>query len=501
MGWVKNLLETSHGNYFQYLGLPPNELLRPQAESRMEQHEREFLGWEIAFRAAERFSGGKPCCKGQGTGHVKAIYTEVRGTFNKCYWIQVEGLDKQWVVRFPLLGRMSDQTTIRKLRSEVATLRFLAKKTKVPVPKVIGYGEGDNEVPPFVIMENIPGIRMSIAMARDIPAQFFNEMFKQLAAIQLELLSHPADRIGMLDISADDEDSDVPRPTLGPYSIDAMEQEFDGVYPTRSGPFTSSHEYYRFKFCVWKQHLDLQQNAITDARDGRRQALNESILLDCLNKITLPDDKTKFYLCHPDFHASNIILDTSLKIVGIIDWEGACFLPLASSCVPARPLFQFSVDRIQPNSPYYNEFESKAKRYIKILSEVEKTSSNCIKISKLMRNYVQDKSFFLIRALDDVRYFDQVLWQHLVPLLYPELKERISKAILDKKEEAGDEVTDGGKAISIAVDDVLRAFAEEQLQSAPLRKQDIDAWVKRRIQDSEDYERDLAKFLKREERS
>jgi len=499
MAKVTSLLVTSHGNYFPYLGFPQNELLRLQAESRVEQHQRETLGWDTAFRAAKRFSDGKPCCKGEGAGHRTKIYTEEEGTFNKCYWIQVEGLDKQWVVRFPLLGKMSDQTTIRKLRSEVATLRFLGEKTTVPVPKVIGYGEGDSELPPFMIMENIAGMRMAIALGRDIPVSIFNKIFKQLAAIQLELLSHPANRIGMLDISDAAEESEVPQPTIGPYSIDVVEREIDGVSSTRPEPFTSSHDYYRFKSSVWKEQLELQQNAIRDARDGRRQALNESILRDCFNKMALPDDKTQFYLSHPDFHGSNVILDRSFNVVGIIDWEGACFLPLASSCIPLRCLFLFPLNRIQPNSPYYTEFESKTKRYIKILSEAEKTSSNCIKVSELMRNYVQDKSFFLIRGLDDVRYLDEVLWQHLAPMLYPELKERISKVILEKKQEKAEEINDGGKAIALAVDDVLRVFAGEQVESEPLRKQEIDDWVKRRIQDSKDYDRALAKYLKRKQ--
>jgi hypothetical protein len=170
-----------------------------------------------------------------------------------------------------------NHATIQRIRSEVATLQFLGEKTKVPVPKVIGYWEGDEELPPFTIIENIDGFMLGVALLRDIPPKFLNKILKDLATIQLELLSHPSEHIGMLDIS-EDGTSDVPCPTLGPYSMDAMAFELDGVYTQRSKPFTSSRDYYQFKLEVWKQRLDGQQNAFDNIKDGKRLALNDSIL-------------------------------------------------------------------------------------------------------------------------------------------------------------------------------------------------------------------------------
>jgi len=395
-----------------------------------------------------------------------------------------------------------NHATIQRIRSEVATLQFLGEKTKVPVPKVIGYWEGDEELPPFTIIENIDGFMLGVALLRDIPPKFLNKILKDLATIQLELLSHPSEHIGMLDIS-EDGTSDVPCPTLGPYSMDAMAFELDGVYTQRSKPFTSSRDYYQFKLEVWKQRLDGQQNAFDNIKDGKRLALNDSILPEFLNNLRpLPYDTNQFYLCHPDLHSRNVILDNDLHIAGVIDWEGACFLPLASLCTPPHTLVLFPISRLQPMSPYITEFEKKTKRYIKILSEAERSSSVAklftTSFSELMATYVEDKSFFLIRGLDDIRYLDQMVWQHLAPLLYPELKDRIAKAISKNEESGDDKATDVSERIANEVDDVLRAFAQEQLSNQPALLQEVEGWVTRRLKDCRDYDEQLKEFRKTE---
>jgi len=100
---------------------------------------------------------------------------------------------------------------------------------------------------------------------------------------------------------------------------------------------TATHSYYHYKRSVWKQRLDEQRNAILSQKEGKRKYVNDSILEESLH--LLPDEDGPFYLVHPDLHASNVIIDRkNFHVVGIIDWEGTCFLPLASSCVPPKAL-------------------------------------------------------------------------------------------------------------------------------------------------------------------
>jgi hypothetical protein len=147
-------------------------------------------------------------------------------------------------------------------------------------------------------------------------------------------------------------------PTLGPYSLDAIEHERDGVYTSKSEPFVSAHKY---KCTVWRRRLEGQRNAIPSIGDGRRKVLDETILREGIGRISCAqDDKGPFYLVHPDLHASNIILHPEkMHIVAIIDWEGACFLPLTSSCTPPKALFSGQERELVSGSTNYMTYYSR----------------------------------------------------------------------------------------------------------------------------------------------
>ena len=109
-----------------------------------------------ALHLAAKFSNGAACTEGAGNGGPS-----VRGSFNICYWVQVEG-EGLWVVRFSLIGMLPWKATVAKVKSEVATLQFLSQKTAVRVPWLIGYGLGDNEFSvPFIIMQHVDGLTLN----------------------------------------------------------------------------------------------------------------------------------------------------------------------------------------------------------------------------------------------------------------------------------------------------------------------------------------------------
>src|SRR5947207_7356141 len=96
---------------YGFVGMEHNEILRRQSEARVKRYKSETLGWTTALEAARKFSNGKQCSRGKGTG--LKLEAEVTGTFNTCYWVDVEGTE--WVVRFPLMGVVSDGTTLRRM--------------------------------------------------------------------------------------------------------------------------------------------------------------------------------------------------------------------------------------------------------------------------------------------------------------------------------------------------------------------------------------------------
>lgn len=442
---------------YGFLGMEHDEILRGQSKARVKQYQNDVLGWTAALEAARRFSDGRQCSRGIGTGLKREA--EITGTFNVCYWVDVEGTE--WVVRFPLMGMISDETTLGRMRSEVATLKFL-RTTMVPVPAVIGYYDG-NEFPPFMILESIDGIRMNLLWAVDVGPSIFDRIAKDLARIQLELLSYPSNCIAMLSQSD----------SVGPYSIDAMEHERDGVF-TKSEPLRSARTYYNYKRTVWKQRLEDQRNGITSFKDGVRKLLNDYILEQSIDSILPCDDEGPFYLVHPDLQSSNIILDReTFHVKAIIDWEGACFLPLASSCIPPKALSLVKVPQLSANSKHYDEYKRRATRYVEILSQEEKNRPSTI--AEPMATYLADDSIFLIWALDDVRYVDTVVWQHLAPRLYPDLLGRVA------------EVEDNEDA----VEDELASFAKEHLIYAGLDPESVHIWIMERLGKLSQYDKEL----------
>lgn len=85
--------------------------------------------------------------------------------------------------------------------TEVATLGFLKRRTKIPVPTVFAYdARFQNEIgQPFMLMEGMPGKRLWGGMQTDyIPDEFKGKVYGQIADIMLELHSHPFQEIGML---------------------------------------------------------------------------------------------------------------------------------------------------------------------------------------------------------------------------------------------------------------------------------------------------------------
>src|SRR5947207_1070280 len=107
-----------------------------------------------------------------------------------------------------------------------------------------------------------------------------------------------------------------------------------------------------------------------------------------------------FYLTHPDLHASNVILDPkTMHIVAIIDWEGACFLPLTSSCTPPKALFPCQVRDLVPGSTNYTTYYSRSKRYVKKFSAEAKKlarSGSDPAVTAKIGLYLEDGLVFLI---------------------------------------------------------------------------------------------------------
>ena len=343
---------------FDFLGMDFDLIYRERQQELVAAFKATDATWEKAMMAASLFSNGKTCIKGKGAGGEAASFPrepQRDGSFNICYWVKVDGVDTEWVVRFP--KPFAPEAVVRtKLRSEVATLQYLSRHTRVPVPSLIGYGEGTDNLPPFLIIEHREGWRLNLLWGSRVQNAWAEDtIMKSLAEIQHELLLHPFNRIGMLDISSG---STVEQELIGPLSLDALEHCRDGVVPNIAAPFDTASEYYDFKLELATHRLRMQRNSIDSISDGRRKFLNSHIIREYLQaKGGTQADKGPFYLAHPDLHGANVIVDlATFRIVSILDWEGACIVPLDDASALPRCLYNILPYDLLPRSEQWTNY-------------------------------------------------------------------------------------------------------------------------------------------------
>jgi hypothetical protein len=459
---------------FSFLGMDFDSIHRGQQEIVIEASKGTRITWESALRAASRFAEGRACSPGKGSEGETANYpaeSRREGSFNVCFWIGIEGLDTQWVVRFPK-PVAADSLIQMKLRSEVATMRFLQQKTRVPVPQVIGYNEGDNELPPFMITTNVDGMRLGILNMIDLQPKVLDSLLRSLGGIQLELLSHPFQQIGMLDLPSDGD-----FPIITPFSLDELEHCRDNVLPVLHPPFAKASYYYNYKIDVWTRRLREQRNPINSYVDGRRKFINGDLIREFISRSGGPrQEDGPFYLVHPDLHGKNIIIERGTWTVkAIIDWEGTCILPLDSALNPPKGLCNMPPNGLAPYSSHFLRYQDRLRRYAKQFSNV----AQYILDPKLHVSETLPPTSFLTWALDDVRNLDQIVWQHIVPQIYTEVQQAYDSIL---QHDNHSEIP-----VQAAIEARVNEFVDTLYHSGRYNSQEIDPWITRKLEDLQRY--------------
>jgi Phosphotransferase enzyme family len=201
--------------------------------------------------------------------------------------------------------------------SEVATYRFLASRTRIPVPKVYDYGiigSPLNQIGVgYILMDKLEGKPLSDC---DLSGDNWNNVLGQLADIFIALKEQPFHKMGCLLPDGDD------------FSVGAVLEESSIDTDEKGklcllGPFKSAFD-YRVACIKHQIELILRGECYTDnAVDA--YLIHRFILDHIVSTGTLPDeDNGSFFLKHMDDKGDHILVDEeSLRIVGIIDWEWA----------------------------------------------------------------------------------------------------------------------------------------------------------------------------------
>ncbi|OAQ98384.1 hypothetical protein LLEC1_07196 [Akanthomyces lecanii] len=274
---------------------------------------------------ASKHNNGKAC----------TIFSRLYGSFNVCFFVRFEdGL--QWTVRNPIIPRLHEPW--QKLESEVVTLKvsYLRARTSIPVPIVCAFGNdamltNDGSRQMFLISEFINGVPLMserLADADDASRKtFFLQLFDYLA--QLRCLEFST--IGSLTPSTSSSSSPAVGKTMS-FSTNHLQLQLPS--------FTSTKDYLLSQSKMLRLHIDvpIADYSETDSRYELFALNTFQTLFENFASDALVDEP--FVLNHADLHLCNILVDSDLKIVGIIDWEFANIVPLRLFMPPLWAIYQ-----------------------------------------------------------------------------------------------------------------------------------------------------------------
>ncbi|SCV48372.1 uncharacterized protein FFB14_10342 [Fusarium fujikuroi] len=238
------------------------------------------------------------------------------------------------IANFIIKHRPATKFPDEKVRYEVATMRYVAANTTIPVPKIYHWGSAEEHplgLGPFMIMEYIEHDRtLSHALNdRTLGPTDPHSLDPNISIEKLEFLYRQMNMNSILDL------------TGAPASL----------LPVKDQTFTTSTEWYLAMAEMDLMQLAFQQNSAVEDEDDVRDKKNGG---------------TGFRLFLEDLRPSSVLVGKDLKVVGVIDWEFAYAdgsshrcdaLIIEQSGVRALELHQLSKDQVLSRAKKVQSFE------------------------------------------------------------------------------------------------------------------------------------------------
>ncbi|OJK00481.1 hypothetical protein ASPACDRAFT_28292 [Aspergillus aculeatus ATCC 16872] len=227
------------------------------------------------------------------------------GTYNLIHVIGFsDGL--KYVIRVPASarhGQMSEAAQ-RALVSQARMMRFIKKRTMIPMPDVFDFDAGfaNPLKTPYIVLSYIPGRMVAEAwFDRSGPVQLEEKRLRILDSVaeaMAQLRGFQFEQIGSLD----DDGGHV-------------------FHVQQCGPFSSSTAYLRHRLQRVTQWTEIPSDR------GCRVLLD--LMIDCLPRSTRrrSDPHESFVLSVPDLSAKNVLVDEQGAVTGFVDWDGAHTMP------------------------------------------------------------------------------------------------------------------------------------------------------------------------------
>ncbi|KAI1206261.1 kinase-like protein [Annulohypoxylon truncatum] len=241
------------------------------------------------------------------------LIARIAGSYNLVHVIQLDD-DFKLVIRVPATGWGSGktETAAHALESTVATMRFVAKNTSIPVPQVYDFDTTDNNEiqAPYMCISFVSGMPVSQVWFKE-PEDMSREelrlnILRNLAQVMAKFSSFSFDKIGSI------QSDESTLQSLAP-CYDWHLNEDGTLQVVSSGPFDSVSDYLAHHF---KEDKDDEYG-----KGGTE-------LLKAIMPISITDGSSQdFVLRPPDFDSQNVMVDDLGNITGLIDWDLAQTVP------------------------------------------------------------------------------------------------------------------------------------------------------------------------------
>ncbi|KAM5494937.1 hypothetical protein MaudMau93_000235 [Microsporum audouinii] len=237
---------------------------------------------------------------------------------------------ERWVIRIPLLPRLAFPE--EKMRGEIATMKYIAEKTTIPIPRIFGYSIKQDSLLgfPFLAMEYIAGKTLHGTMVPDLAEELRLHLFDQLADIYIQLHGQQFNHVGALTLDSNDEKWVFQHNR--PLSIELNDQELSGM---KSSKIIPPHQTYYstvdYAYAILKLVFNdfyLGRDSVSSEEDARYYLYgifaSQEIVMEWVDQ---KSNHGPFILMHGDLRPPNIFVDDNLNIISVIDWEWSHTVP------------------------------------------------------------------------------------------------------------------------------------------------------------------------------
>ncbi|KAL3469908.1 hypothetical protein BJX99DRAFT_251616 [Aspergillus californicus] len=354
----------------------------------------ERVNWEALLQYASFQNSNRPC---------KLLDDYTIGGVHLIRLLSFE--DTIWVVRVQL--RPSTPATAHIAQAEVDAMELIRARANIPIPKILGYKVDDDNIyrAAFILLEFLPGSAAMDICGGQIPPERRETFFGEMARIQVELASVRMPKIGSIIRQAD-----------GSFDI--------GPFPKVGGPFSSAADF--FKAWARSAEFTMDDNEIRNRmRGGPAEEILSSIrafpglLHDISGNISV-NDAGPFPLYHPDLYHSNVVVNPSFEVLGVIDWEGACTVPwemvqpplFLGIVAPAMDDSRNYDENGRPKSPDTERRIEEVVQYVNCIQQWEERLKKDDKLSGILLNPdIQGLAYALKVYLDPGKlgFYDKIL--------------------------------------------------------------------------------------------